>query len=55
MKPSVQRSAVFSAKPLSSLVKPLLESMLLSVFKKISKIFPFFEHRHKISKLVLVK
>ena len=48
MKPSVQRSAVFSAKPLSSIVKPLLENMLQHVYKKISKIFPFFENRDKM-------
>ncbi|XP_035213971.1 ATPase family AAA domain-containing protein 2-like isoform X2 [Stegodyphus dumicola] len=42
MKPSVQRSAVFSAKPLSSILKPLLEPMLHTVISKISKMFPFF-------------
>ncbi|XP_071042928.1 ATPase family AAA domain-containing protein 2 isoform X4 [Parasteatoda tepidariorum] len=42
MKPSVQRSSVFSSKPLSTVVKPLLEPTLLAVVQKISKIFPYF-------------
>ncbi|GFT89929.1 ATPase family AAA domain-containing protein 2B [Trichonephila clavipes] len=41
MKPSVQRCSVVSCKPLSSVVKPLLDPVLQAVVHKISKIFPF--------------
>ncbi|CAL1262176.1 unnamed protein product [Larinioides sclopetarius] len=41
MKPSVQRCSVVSSKPLSTVVKPLLEPVLKTISQKVSKIFPF--------------
>ncbi|GIY05341.1 ATPase family AAA domain-containing protein 2B [Caerostris extrusa] len=41
MKPSVQRCSVVSSKPLSSVVKPLLDPVLQTAMQKFLKIFPF--------------
>ncbi|KAG8196814.1 hypothetical protein JTE90_027530 [Oedothorax gibbosus] len=47
MKPSVQRCSVVSSKPLTTIVKPLLEPVLQSIIQKISKIFPFLSFTTK--------